>query len=175
MTTVRGARRPDQGDEMDTPEEAYQRGIGGELLEDESLIRDLAEKLGGGHHADRDERRKGTDDLDDGRGIIDEDKPWQRSAPADIRETEWWSDSSDEAGDDEDWLEKLEGRDLPQDSRDAKDMRTMAVEQDLRLDASRACPRVSGCATGPWRRGVRMVSTTTYVWSSILEEVGIPF
>ena len=45
-----------------------------------------------------------------------------------MRETEWWSDSSDEAGDDEDWLEKLEGRDLPQDSRDAKDMRTMAVE-----------------------------------------------
>jgi hypothetical protein len=146
---------PEPGDPIDTPEEAYQRGVGSELIEDESLIRDLAEKLGGGHHADRDERRKGTDDLDDGRGMIDEDKPWQRSAPADIRETEWWSDSSDEAGDDEDWLEKLEGRDLPQDSRDAKDMRTMAVEQDIRLDASpvhayQGAPPVHGVGELGW-------------------------
>ena len=34
------------GDPMDTPEEAYQRGVGGELIEDEALIRDLAERLG---------------------------------------------------------------------------------------------------------------------------------
>ena len=133
-----GSVAPDlnPGDEMDTPEEAYQRGVGGELIEDEALIKDLAERLGQGHHADRDERGKTSDDADDGRGVEDEAKPWQRAAPADLRETEWWSDSSEEAGDDEDWLEKLEGRDLPQDSRDAKDMRTMAVEQDLRLDAS---------------------------------------
>ena len=121
---------------MDTPEEAYQRGVGGELIEDEALIRDLAERLGSQHHADRDERGKTNDDLDDGRGSIDEGKPWRRAAPQISGRRNGGPTRPTKLATTRPWLAKLEGRDLPQDSRDAKDMRTMAVETDLRLDAS---------------------------------------